>query len=30
MEEIEKATGKGIIRIGTADLGVMEDVRAWL
>ena len=30
MEEIEKATGKGITRIETTDLDVMEEVRAWL
>jgi ATP-dependent RNA helicase DDX19/DBP5 len=30
MEEIEKATGKGITRIKTADLDVTEEVRAWL
>ncbi len=29
MEEIEKATGKGITRIETTDLDVMEEVRAW-
>ena len=28
MEEIEKATGKGITRIETTDLDVMEEVRA--
>jgi hypothetical protein len=27
MEEIEKATGKGITRIETTDLDVMEEVR---
>jgi ATP-dependent RNA helicase DDX19/DBP5 len=30
MEEIEKATGKGITRIETTDLDVMEEVRAWV
>ncbi len=29
MEEIEKATGKGITRIETTDLDVMEEVRVW-
>ena len=30
MEEIEKSTGKGITRIETTDLDVMEEVRSFL
>jgi hypothetical protein len=30
MEEIEKATGKGITRIETTDLDVMEEVLCFL